>query len=344
MRTQSSDVVQGPCEAVEVFAPARLHLGFLDLNGGLGRRFGSLGLTIDGIGTRLSVTRDAVAGRRDALPSRAQRMLDSLSTGHFAALGPLAVQIERAIPEHVGLGSGTQLGLAIAAGVATLAGETISARALATSVDRGARSGIGIGAFDTGGFLVDGGKAADNAPAPIIARAIFPPEWRVILIFDAQGRGLSGAAEIAAFQALPAFPEAMAAQLCRLTLLRLLPGLHEADFAAFADSIGEIGARLGDYFAPVQGGRYASPRVAEVLGWLQHQGFTGIGQSSWGPTGFVFVADGLDAQTLQGTLTQRFGASGTLSFRICWGRNRGAEIRRLSSTRELAASEATARR
>ncbi len=27
-----------------MFAPARLHLGFLDLNGGLGRRFGSLGL------------------------------------------------------------------------------------------------------------------------------------------------------------------------------------------------------------------------------------------------------------------------------------------------------------
>jgi beta-ribofuranosylaminobenzene 5'-phosphate synthase len=344
MRTQSSDVGQGPCEAVEVFAPARLHLGFLDLNGGLGRRFGSLGLTIDGIGTRLTVMRETAAGRREAIPQRAERMLDSLTDGRFATLGPLALSIEEAIPEHVGLGSGTQLGLAVAAGVAALAGEAVSARALAPLVERGARSGIGIGAFETGGFLVDGGKAADDTPAPIIVRAIFPPEWRVILIFDAQGRGLSGPAEIAAFQALPPFPEAMAAQLCRLTLLRLLPGLGETDFAAFADSIGEIGARLGDYFAPVQGGRYASPRVAAVLEWLRGEGFSGIGQSSWGPTGFVFVADRLAAQALQSKLAERFAASGALSFRICTGRNHGAEICRLSPTRELAASEATAPR
>jgi len=343
MRTQSSDVAQGPCEAVEVFAPARLHLGFLDLNGGLGRRFGSLGLTIDGIGTRLTAARVAQPGARKSAPPRAQRMLDALTAGRFAALGPLALTIEATIPEHVGLGSGTQLGLAVAAGVAALAGETVSARALAPLVERGARSGIGIGAFETGGFLVDGGKAADGAPAPIVARAHFPEEWRVILIFDAEGRGLSGAAEIAAFQALPPFPEAMAAQLCRLTLLRLLPGLGEADFAAVADSVGEIGARLGDYFAPVQGGRYASPRVAAVLEWLRAAGFSGIGQSSWGPTGFVFVADRREAQALESELARRFGASGALSFSVCAGRNRGAEIRRAAPARELAASAATSR-
>jgi beta-ribofuranosylaminobenzene 5'-phosphate synthase len=344
MRTQSSDGAQNPCEAVEVFAPARLHLGFLDLNGGLGRRFGSLGLTIDGIGTRLSIARALRPGFHKPAPPRLQRMLDALTAGRFAALGPLAIAIESAIPEHVGLGSGTQLGLAVAAGIAALAGETVSARTLAPLVERGARSGIGIGAFETGGFLVDGGKAADHVPAPIIARANFPSEWRVILIFDAQGRGLSGPAEIAAFQALPPFPEAMAAQLCRLTLLRLLPGLHDADFAAFADSIGEIGARLGDYFAPVQGGRYASPRVAATLDWLRDRGFAGIGQSSWGPTGFVFVAERREAQALRDELARRFGASGALSFRICAGRNRGAEISRLSPARELAASETAARR
>jgi beta-ribofuranosylaminobenzene 5'-phosphate synthase len=334
MQTQSSDVAQGPCEAVEVSAPARLHLGFLDLNGGLGRRFGSLGLTIDGIGTRLTVMREAAPCRREAAPHRAQRILDALTADRFATLGPLALSVETAIPEHVGLGSGTQLGLAVAAGVAALAGENISARALAPLVERGARSGIGIGAFETGGFLVDGGKAADDTPAPIIACALFPAEWRVILIFDAQGRGLSGPAEIAAFQALPPFPEMMAAQLCRLTLLRLLPGLGEADFAAVADSVGEIGARLGDYFAPVQGGRYASPRVAAALEWLRGAGFSGIGQSSWGPTGFVFVADRSAAEMLRSELERRFGAAGALSFRICAGRNRGAEIIRMSAARE----------
>ena len=43
-------------DRVDVTVPARLHLGLLDLHGGLGRRFGSLGLTLDGPRTRLSAT------------------------------------------------------------------------------------------------------------------------------------------------------------------------------------------------------------------------------------------------------------------------------------------------
>src|ERR1700680_1975654 len=42
--------------SVTVTAAARLHLGFLDLNGGLGRRFGSIGLAIDAPRTRLTIS------------------------------------------------------------------------------------------------------------------------------------------------------------------------------------------------------------------------------------------------------------------------------------------------
>ena len=41
-------------------------------------------------------------------------------------------------------------------------------------------------------------------------------------------------------------------------------------------------------------------RVAAVLDWLRGQGFTGLGQSSWGPTGFAFVAVASEGQTLLG--------------------------------------------
>src|SRR3546814_14422204 len=44
-------------ERVEVSVPARLHLGFVDLNGGLGRRFGSLGIALDTPQTRLTLRR-----------------------------------------------------------------------------------------------------------------------------------------------------------------------------------------------------------------------------------------------------------------------------------------------
>ena len=38
------------------------------------------------------------------------------------------------------------------------------------------------------------------------------------------------------------------------------------------------------------GGAYMSPLVAGALDWLSSLGLAGIGQSSWGPTGFAFIA------------------------------------------------------
>src|SRR5262249_44739505 len=160
--------------------------------------------------------------------------------------------------------------------------------------------------------------------APMAARPECPPAWRVVLIFDGERRGLSGAAETAAFAALPAFPEALSGRLCRLTLMQLLPALAEHDFAAAAQAIGEIQARVGDHFAPAQGGRYASPRVAAALDWAARAGNVGIGQSSGGPTGFVLAAGEGHARELEGELARRFG--GELSFRVCAARNRGATI------------------
>src|SRR4051794_22046958 len=126
-----------PPRLVRVLAPARLHLGFLDLAGGLGRRFGSLGLAIDGIGTTATLrvsSDDAVSGADSA---RAARHLDALR----AAWGrgtPVEIRIERAIPPHAGLGSGTQLGLAIGMGLARLHGRIGAAAEIGALLDRGA--------------------------------------------------------------------------------------------------------------------------------------------------------------------------------------------------------------
>ena len=327
MAAQTPDPPQTTCESVEVFAPARLHLGFLDISGTLGRHFGSLGLTIEGIGTRVRLARATEPSAAAHIPERAARLLASLSERH-ADLAPLHLAVLESIPEHIGLGSGTQLGLAIAAGVEALAGERPSARSLAELVERGARSGIGIGAFDTGGLLIDGGRAPDGGPAPIIARADFPEAWRIILILDHGRRGLFGEAEKAAFRALPQFPADAAAHLCHLALLRLLPGLAEADFGSVAGAIGEISTRVGDYFAPVQGGRFASPRVAGALAWLRDQGITGVGQSSWGPTGFALVPTEAEARRVADALSSRFGDDDKISLEVCAGRNRGAEVHR----------------
>ena len=47
--------VASGADGVRVHAPGRLHFGFLDLHGGLGRRFGSLGLALDAPAVTLTV-------------------------------------------------------------------------------------------------------------------------------------------------------------------------------------------------------------------------------------------------------------------------------------------------
>jgi len=316
----------GPAEAVELFAPARIHLGFLDLHGGLGRKFGSLGLTIEDIGVRLRLGLGPDTATEGPSADRAHQFLARACAALGVTMGH-RLEIESAIPPHVGLGSGTQLGLAVGTALAKLHGIEISTAALAAAIDRGARSGVGIGAFDHGGFLVDGGRSASSGSAPIIARFDLPKDWRILLTFDGGRNGLHGSAEQAAFAALPPFDEAVAGRLCRLLVMRLLPGLAEADFAAVSEVIAEIQSHIGRYFQPVQNGLYSSAAVAEVQGWLRGCGTVGLGQSSWGPTGFALIHSAERGERLLEETSKRFGGTKALQFRLVAGRNRGAEIR-----------------
>jgi beta-RFAP synthase len=329
--SERTDTKRGDRAAqVVVFAPARLHLGFLDLDGGLGRRFGGLGLAIDGFGTRLRLTAASTPAATGPGAARALRYLDQSAQALGLPRGA-RITIDEASPEHAGFGSGTQLGLAVAAALARVHGARIGTPELAKAIGRGARSGIGIGSFDSGGFLVDGGLAPGAEPAPVIARLAFPPEWRVLLILDPAREGLHGSGETAAFGKLPDFAESLAGRLCRVLLLRLLPGLAEHDFAAVSSALGEIQQRLGDYFSVAQNGRYSSPDVAEALAWLHGQGILGIGQSSWGPTGFALLESAAHADAVVKALGARFAAPRKLEFRSVGGRNRGADITVLAS-------------
>src|SRR6185437_6994640 len=113
-------------KGVQVTAAARLHLGFLDLAGDVGRRFGSIGLVSD------------------------------------------------AIPPHAGLGSGTQLALAIAAAFRRLEGLPLDPREDARLLNRGARSGVGVALFERGGLAVDAGRGAKTEVPPVVAQMSFP--------------------------------------------------------------------------------------------------------------------------------------------------------------------------
>jgi beta-RFAP synthase len=311
-------------DSVVVEAPGRLHLGFMDLSGGVGRRFGSVGLTLEGLSTRICATR---ADRVEAEGQQSDRVLRSLNLMREATGVRPGVRVEvlEAIPQHAGLGSGTQLALAVGCAFAKVFALDLSPRDVAGILDRGARSGIGIGAFERGGFLVDGGRGASDAPPPITSRIEFPEVWRVVLILHPAAQGLHGAAEKAAFRSLPPFPEARAAHLCRLVMMSLLPALAERDLFEFGRAVNELQRTVGDHFASAQGGRFASPLVASALARLEEEAVTCVGQSSWGPTGFAVVESEVTAWKAVALLEKQFAGEG-LEILVGRGRNRGGEI------------------
>jgi beta-RFAP synthase len=308
-----------------VRVPARLHLGFLDLNGGLGRRFGSIGVAISC--ARTSITIGAAPHMRVTGPER-ERVEGHIETMRRALdlAGAYDVRIDEVVPAHVGLGSGTQLALAVAAGLRRLHGLPLDVRRDAIRLGRGARSGVGIGLFEQGGLVVDGGRGAAETVAPIVSRLPFPEHWRILLVLDPRRQGVHGPDERDLFGRLAPASEAAAAQLCRLVLMQALPALAECDIAPFGSAIKELQARLGDYFAPMQGGsRFSSPDVAAALGVLEDEGALGIGQSSWGPTGFAFAPSAEAADRLLAR-ARRDPRCRNLDIRACTGLNRGAEI------------------
>ncbi|PPD43482.1 MAG: GHMP kinase [Methylocystis sp.] len=310
---------------VSVAATARLHLGFLDMNGGLGRKFGGLGLSLDAPVTRLTLARAAQNGVSGAESARAAQLLEKAQ----AVLAPgsaHALTIHEAIPAHSGFGSGTQLALAVTAALRRLEDLPHEPAADAAMMSRGARSGLGAGLFATGGLVVDGGRGAQTQTPPVIARAAFPEAWRVLLVSDPAAVGLHGADEREAFVALPPSRPDESGELCRLVLMQALPALAETDLAAFGAAVTRIQEIVGDYFAPRQGGRrFTSAKVEAAVAKLLREGATGGGQTSWGPTGFAFAESEAAAQTMLARVGPQARAEG-LEISIRKGLNRGAKI------------------
>ena len=252
----------------------------------------------------------------------ARKLLDALQLPQR-----LQLDVIEAIPPHSGLGSGTQMALAVGLAINALYGLHLTIEDIAKLTARGARSGIGLGTFVTGGVIVDGGRGANTVIPPVIAHVDFPKAWRVLLIFDNETKGVHGAEEIEAFRTLPEFPVESAAGLCRHVLMQALPSLVEQDLQGFGLAIQQLQEVTGDYFAPVQGGRYASAKVGLVLDWLKQHGTYCLGQSSWGPTGFAIFADDREAAQNIEKLNQYFLPDSNLKFLLCKGRNQGGIVR-----------------
>lgn len=334
----SSQETAHPNKKVRVSAPARLHLGFLDLNGEAGRKFGSIGLAIDSHRTSIEIESAEILSIHSTvdISSSITEKIERIVKKFYSSLGQkipknkqgVKLSLLELIPEHAGLGSGTQLAITIGTLLCRFHNISTNTHEIAYLFGRGARSGIGISTFDHGGFIIDGGLSNSSQIPPLLAHYDFPTTWRIIMIMDHHNQGVHGNEEIQAFTHLPTFPSSSSQTICHLTLMKLLPALVEKQIDSFGEAITEIQTLIGDHFAPAQGGRYTSQHVAQLLHHAQTLGHTGIAQSSWGPTACIFV-DGDDAaQQLIDKLTQYSQQENlsTLSLSITHANSEGANI------------------
>jgi beta-RFAP synthase len=275
---------------VKVTTSARLHLGFMDLNGDLGRLYGSIGVSVKAPQTQLTIEdhEELVIGEMDdQIKKRISSFLKAFST-HFKTVPRGIINLERHIPEHKGLGSGSQLGLALMTALTKVCNISVKNHALARIAGRGLRSGIVITAFEKGGFIIDGGKRVIkgkkqcNEPPSAILRYNFPASWHFVLVIPEKKVGLSGEQEKEAMGYVSP-SRRISEEICRLTMMQLLPALVDEDLEKFGDAVSEIDIRTGAFFKPVQGGIYSEKSSYSIIRHMIDSGAAGAGQSSWGP-------------------------------------------------------------
>lgn len=317
---------------VTISTPSRLHFGLLRFEQTSGPSFGGLGMMIAEPRTtvRMAVARawQATGADGDRALAYAKLALDGLSSTIHEAPRAIRIDVEESIPAHHGLGSGTQLALAVAAGVRSLCGlaET-SADELAAIAGRGRRSAIGCHGFTCGGMLYELGSFANEPLGRLARRVAAPSSWRIVLVTAARCAGLSGDHETKAFDRLPPVPAATTARLERLAEAAILPAAELENVKAFGEALFEYGRLAGECFVSVQGGPYASAEIAACVATLRELGVPGAGQSSWGPTVFAIVEDQSHAEALVARL-RAIPRWAEHPMRITSADNNGAHIHR----------------
>ena len=266
--------------------PARIHLGFLELDPNANRNFGSIGLTISNFKTIISLkeSKKLIINSRDE--DKIEKIIKKLTK--IYRFPKFEISILKSIPMHTGLGSGTQLALSLGMILSKFFNKNISTEELSLNLGRGKRSGIGIESFNNGGFIVDGGRTKNSKKTPpILFNCKWPKEWKIILIFDHELKGIHGDKEKEEFKKIIKVSDNFSKENCKSLTMKILPSLIEKNFDEFCSGVQEIQNNTALVFSKAQGGLFTSKKIEKIFTNLKKIKGISFGQSSWGPTGFV---------------------------------------------------------
>ena len=308
--------------SIQIVSPARLHFGFLDLTKNKQKSFGGIGVTINKFNTIINLKKYHKLVINGDKSNKVFNLVKKFCKINQIKSNYL-INIEKTIPEHIGLGSGTQMALSIGMAINKLNNLNLNILEIGTMLGRGMRSNIGIGSFIQGGFLIDLG--IKNKFLPVFKKVNFPNEWKILLI-KSKNKGLHGNKEQKAFKLLQKSNNKIIG-LHYLVLMKMYPSLIKQNFNEFSKCITEMQNYMGKYFNKMQGGKYSSAIISKIINFLKKEKTLGYGQTSWGPTGFAFFSNNDKAKKIKNALEKKFANCNDLEFIICSGKNTGANIK-----------------
>jgi beta-ribofuranosylaminobenzene 5'-phosphate synthase len=290
---------------IRVKSPSRIHMGLIDMNAELGRVDGGVGLSIDYPHVVIS------AEIADEIEVIGHSLLAPRMKAAAKVLIPegqgIRITIEEDMPNHVGVGSGTQAALSVAAAVNRLYGLGLSVREMAIAVGRGGTSGIGVASFEKGGFIVDGGhkfkdkgsfspsSASRTPPAPVLFKEDFP-DWEIVLALPGEDMhiGAHDSQEVDIFRKECPVPLNEVQAVAHVVLMKMMPAIMEKDIEAFGEATNLLQG-LGFKQREV---RLQHQAVKDLMELLQDSGAYGAGMSSFGPVVYAFTDNPKDAANL----------------------------------------------
>jgi beta-ribofuranosylaminobenzene 5'-phosphate synthase len=329
--------------SLKITAPCRIHLSLIDENGYTGRVDGGIGLMLDRPNVVLEVTNSADEFTIECnkyykesvhvINEKASKIFKyfqiSNKNFHF--------HLKRYYPSHVGLGSKTQLSLAIATAITKLKGLNPSTEDLTKLVERGGTSGIGWRGFETGGFILDGGhdfgkgreketflpSSASSSvnPALTISRYNIPKNWRFVLVIPNVKKGAYGDEEISVFQNYAPIHRNEVNEVSHQIIMKIIPGIIKNDLICFGEGLKRIQS-IGFKKIEID---LQHEVVKDLLKFFEEYGLKAYGMSSFGPSVIGIVESDSEAEILLREV-QKNQKNGGGHIYICKPNNTGAKI------------------
>ena len=270
-------------------SPARLHLGFMELNDSNPRVFGSIGLAITNFKFKQTIQLnkdfDVVCDDK-SIKLRVEEIIELFSKNY--KIKKCRLIVSDFIPLHKGLGSGTQVSLCTGFLISSFNNLNLSIENISKFLGRGQRSGVGVETFKSGGFIIDTGKQKSSiSPPQKLIDIKWPKDWQIILITNTSLSGLHGKKESNEFTKLKNISSKFAKENCFNLLMKIIPGLLENDFCIFANGIQKIQENMSEIFYGNKN-NFSNRNISKIFKFVREKKYVGFGQSSWGPTGFVF--------------------------------------------------------